>query len=145
MERVEDREDKKLDREERRDAQEDAERRLFNRLRFGAELGFPIMPVIYGGGKIAKMISSKGKELAYSNSRLARWVDRWIAQPFRSRSKYPRELAKEMRGVEGKESSDWKLIDGKDIIVHIFNPEKRKVYQLERMWSELIPEERIII
>jgi len=47
--------------------------------------------------------------------------------------------------IEGKESSDWKLIDGKDIIVHIFNPEKRKVYQLERMWSELIPEERIII
>ena len=46
-----------LDREERRDAQEDAERRLFNRLRFGAELGFPIMPVIYGGGKIAKLIS----------------------------------------------------------------------------------------
>ena len=94
-----------LDREERRDAQEDAERRLFNRLRFGAELGFPIMPFIYGGGKIAKMISSKGKELAYSNSMFERWVDRWIAQPFRSRSKYPRELAKEMRGVEGKESS----------------------------------------
>jgi len=94
-----------LDREERRDAQEDAERRLFNRLRFGAELGFPIMPFIYGGGKIAKLISSKGKELAYSNSMFERWVDRWIARPFRSRSKYPRELAKEMRGVEGRESS----------------------------------------
>ena len=47
--------------------------------------------------------------------------------------------------IEGKESSDWKLVDGKDIIVHIFNPEKRKVYQLERMWSELIPKERVII
>ena len=28
--------------------------------------------------------------------------------------------------IEGKESSDWKLVDGVDLIVHIFNPEKRK-------------------
>ena len=41
--------------------------------------------------------------------------------------------------IEGKESSDWKLIDGIDLIVHIFNPEKRKFYDLEKMWSELIP------
>ena len=47
--------------------------------------------------------------------------------------------------IEGKESKDWKLIDGIDIIVHIFNPEKRKFYELEKMWSELIPKERIII
>ena len=47
--------------------------------------------------------------------------------------------------IEGKESNDWKLIDGIDIIVHIFNPEKRKFYELEKMWSELIPKEKIII
>jgi len=47
--------------------------------------------------------------------------------------------------IEGKESSDWKLIDGIDLIVHIFNPEKRKFYELEKMWSELIPKERILI
>ena len=47
--------------------------------------------------------------------------------------------------IEGKESNDWKLIDGIDVIVHIFNPEKRKFYELEKMWSELIPKERIII
>ena len=41
--------------------------------------------------------------------------------------------------IEGKESGDWKLIDGKDIVVHIFNPEKRRFYDLEKMWSELIP------
>ena len=28
--------------------------------------------------------------------------------------------------IEGKESSDWKLVDGVDLIIHIFNPEKRK-------------------
>ena len=47
--------------------------------------------------------------------------------------------------LEGTESSDWKLIDAMDIIVHIFHPEKRKFYDLERMWSELIPKERLSI
>jgi len=47
--------------------------------------------------------------------------------------------------IEGKNSSDWKLVDGIDLIVHIFNPEKRKFYELEKIWSELIPNEKVII
>ena len=47
--------------------------------------------------------------------------------------------------LEGRSSSDWKLIDAVDIIIHIFHPEKRKFYDLERMWSELIPKERLTI
>ena len=47
--------------------------------------------------------------------------------------------------IEGKESSEWKLVDGIDLIVHIFHPEKRKFYELEKIWSELIPKEKIII
>ena len=47
--------------------------------------------------------------------------------------------------LEGRESKDWKLIDEKDIIIHIFHPEKRKFYDIERMWSELIPKERLTI
>ena len=47
--------------------------------------------------------------------------------------------------IEGTDSNDWKLIDGIDLIVHIFNPEKRKFYELEKMWSELIPKEKILI
>ena len=47
--------------------------------------------------------------------------------------------------IEGKESKDWKLIDGIDVIVHIINPEKRKFYELEKMWAELIPKEKILI
>ena len=41
--------------------------------------------------------------------------------------------------IEGKESSEWKLVDGIDLIVHIFHPEKRKFYELEKIWSELTP------
>jgi len=47
--------------------------------------------------------------------------------------------------IEGKESSEWKLVDGIDLIVHIFHPEKRKFYELEKVWSELIPKEKVII
>ena len=47
--------------------------------------------------------------------------------------------------IEGRESSDWKLVDGIDLIVHIFNPEKRKFYELEKIWSELIPKEKVMI
>ena len=47
--------------------------------------------------------------------------------------------------IEGKDSNEWKLIDGIDIIVHIFNPEKRKFYNLEKIWSELLPKERLMI
>jgi len=47
--------------------------------------------------------------------------------------------------IEGKDSAEWKLVDGIDIVVHIFNPEKRKFYELEKMWSELMPKEKVII
>ena len=47
--------------------------------------------------------------------------------------------------LEGRDSDDWKLIDAIDIIIHIFHPKKRKFYNLERMWSELIPKERLMI
>ncbi|WP_460272815.1 ribosome silencing factor [Celeribacter sp. ULVN23_4] len=41
--------------------------------------------------------------------------------------------------VEGKEQGDWVLIDAGDVIVHIFRPEVREFYQLEKMWMS--PEE----
>jgi len=47
--------------------------------------------------------------------------------------------------IEGKESSEWKLVDGIDLIVHIFHPDKRKFYELEKIWSELIPKEKVVI
>jgi ribosome-associated protein len=36
--------------------------------------------------------------------------------------------------MEGKELGDWVLIDAGDVIVHVFRPEVRDFYQLERMW-----------
>ena len=47
--------------------------------------------------------------------------------------------------IEGKESNEWKLVDGIDLIVHIFHHEKRKFYELEKIRSELIPKEKLIL
>ena len=47
--------------------------------------------------------------------------------------------------IEGKDSRDWKLVDAMDIIIHIFHPEKREFYDLEKMWSEPTPKEKVLI
>ena len=36
--------------------------------------------------------------------------------------------------LEGRETGDWVLIDAGDVIVHVFRPEVREFYQLEKMW-----------
>ena len=41
--------------------------------------------------------------------------------------------------VEGKETCDWVLVDAGDVLVHIFRPEARSYYNLEKMWSVSLP------
>ncbi len=38
--------------------------------------------------------------------------------------------------IEGKTQGDWVLIDSGDIIIHVFRPEVREFYQLEKMWVQ---------
>ncbi len=42
--------------------------------------------------------------------------------------------------IEGLENCDWVLIDSGDIIIHIFRPEVRDFYNLEKLWAEALPE-----
>ena len=50
-------------------------------------------------------------------------------------------LSRRMRiSVEGKTQGDWVLIDASDVIVHLFRPEVRSYYNLEKMWGEALPE-----
>ena len=47
--------------------------------------------------------------------------------------------------AEGLPHADWVLIDAGDVIVHIFRPEVREFYNLEKMWSADRPMERMVV
>ncbi|MGI9403363.1 MAG: ribosome silencing factor, partial [Hyphomicrobium sp.] len=57
-----------------------------------------------------------------------------------------RKLKEEGRGrvrMEGQDACDWVLLDTGDIIVHVFRPEVREFYNLEKMWSADRPAEHV--
>lgn len=46
--------------------------------------------------------------------------------------------------VEGVNEGNWVLVDAGDIIVHIFKPEIRQLYNLEKMWSVCMPDTEMV-
>jgi ribosome-associated protein len=48
-------------------------------------------------------------------------------------------------GIEGAAAGDWVLIDGGDVIVHLFRPEVRQTYKLEKMWGLELPDPELAL
>ena len=101
-----------LDRDATKDTEDDAVRRLENRAKFFAE-GILLTPFVYGIGQGAKFVGKKGKELAYSNSKFERILDKF-ASTFRPRSKKSQELFEASMRVEGQEGAA--AIIAKDLV-----------------------------
>lgn len=74
--------------------------------------------------------SSVADYMVICSGRSARQVAA-IAEKLMDRLK--QEFGRQSR-IEGKEQGDWVLIDTADVIVHVFRPEVREFYQLEKMW-----------
>ena len=51
----------------------------------------------------------------------------------------------EVLGLEGMRQADWVLIDANDVIIHLFRPEVREFYGLERMWANDGPQEIVTV
>jgi hypothetical protein len=124
-----------LDREKKETANEDAFRQLNNKFKFGAELAFPVLPFIYGTGKVAKLLSTKGKDLAFSNSQIERWVDKFVGKPFRSRSDKAQQIFDGVQRLEGKKSSVKVLTDD---IARDFDTSLKKISKNSTRASEAI-------
>ncbi|MDQ2090016.1 ribosome silencing factor [Marimonas arenosa] len=75
--------------------------------------------------------SSIGDYMVICSGRSSRQVIA-IAEKLVERLKH--ELGR-LSKIEGKDAGDWVLIDTGDIIVHVFRPEVREFYQLEKMWQ----------
>ena len=56
-----------------------------------------------------------------------------------------KQIKVKVLGLEGLKQADWVLIDANDVIVHLFRPEVREFYGLERMWTDGVAEEEVTI
>ena len=94
-----------LDKEPLKEADDDAVRKLWNRLKFGSEAAVTSVPIVYGVNYFAKRISESGKYLKYSDDELDRLIDKYIVKPFAPRGGKPQKVFEGLKRVEGKISA----------------------------------------
>ena len=94
-----------LDRDGKRTAKDDAMRMIYNKLKFSGEMGFPIIPTVVGVGKVGKSILDANIKRAGQATKFDKFVDKYIARPFRSRGPFPEPQFQGMQRLEGKKSS----------------------------------------
>ena len=100
----------KVDREPEDTNRGEALRKLLNRVRFSSE-GVLITPFVYGVGRGAKELATRGKELAYSDNRFLRLVDK-VGGAFRARGRKPQEVFEAKMKQMGRKMGDAKKAEG---------------------------------
>ena len=93
-----------LDRDVQADPRSDATRRILNRLKFGGE-SLLLSPLVYGAGTGIKLLATRGKQLAYSNKKIEKYLDK-VAGLFRPRSYQPEEVFLTRRTEAGRLMAD---------------------------------------
>jgi len=128
----------KMDREESF-GREDATRKLLNRLKFGSE-SLLVTPFVYGAGKSAKLLANRGKDLAYSNSQFARWLDKYVRAPFTPQGGMTKELFGEETFKQALKSRD--TIRAKEIVDNITREVDNIYPQSEVMFNKSVQVEK---
>jgi len=128
----------KLDREESF-GREDAARKIMNRLKFGSE-SILVTPFVYGAGKSAKLLANRGKDLAYSNSKFSRWLDKYVRAPFSPRGNLTQELFDEENIKESLKAVD--LNRAKEIVDNITREIDNIFPETQQMFNKSVQAEK---
>ena len=119
-----------LNRKITEDPSEDAARKLANRLKFGSE-SLLLTPFVYGVGAGAKALAKRGKELAYSSSKIERGLDK-LGSVFRFRGTKPEEIAFAKQTQKARQMRDTnfseEMVSRIDKEVDKIFPDFRKVF-----------------
>jgi len=119
-----------LNREITEDPSEDAARKLANRLKFGSE-SILLTPFVYGVGAGAKALAKRGKELAYSSSKIERGLDK-LGSVFRFRGTKPEQIAVAKQTQKARQMRDTnfseEMVSRIDKEVDKIFPDFRKVF-----------------
>ena len=94
-----------LDRKRKTDPQDEAARRLSNRVKLGVEQGLITWPILFVGGKIGNIVSKQSRDVYSSNEDLDKWVEKYFVSPLRARGVKSEELFEEVQRVKNKISS----------------------------------------
>ena len=94
-----------LNRERKTDPQEEAGRRLSNRVKLGIEQGLITWPILFVGGKVGKILQKQSRDVYSSNEELDKWIEKYFISPLRARGVKPEELFEEIQRVKGKISA----------------------------------------
>jgi hypothetical protein len=109
---------------------DEAARKLANRLKFGSE-SLALTPFVYGIGKSAKLLANRSKDLAYSDSKFARFLDKYIRAPFSPRGALTDELFTEQNVKEALKSVDTnrarEIVDNLTREIDFIYPDAEKV------------------